>query len=147
MPEHDHRTDAGDPDAGDVPATTIRELVGVYHADGSWRGELVYALGKLGGRAHCALCDITHGVVRRRRAFDAAVATLPVEFVLVHLDERDADVAAASDGRTPCVLARTGTGLVLLLDPDDLERCGGDPARLRAEIDRAVTARALSWPA
>jgi hypothetical protein len=85
--------------------------------------------------------------VRRRPAFDASVATLPVEVRLVHLDERDADVAAASEGRTPCVLARTDAGPVVLLDADDLEGCAGDPDRLRHEIDRAVAERRMSWPA
>jgi hypothetical protein len=125
----------------------IHELIGVYHANGSWRGELAYVLGKLSGRAHCALCYITHGALRRRRAFDACVATLPVPFDLVHLDERAADVAAASHGRTPCVLARTSTGLVVLLDADDLGRCGGDPVRLRDAIDRVVAALGMRWSA
>ena len=124
----------------------ISQLIGVYHANGSWRGELAYLVGKLSGRAHCALCDITHGVLWRRRSFDAYVATLPVGFELVHLDERSDDVAAASDGHTPCVLARTGTGLVVLLDADDIASCHGNPARLRDDIDRAVAALGMRWP-
>lgn len=123
----------------------ISQLIGVYHANGSWRGELAYLLGKLSGRAHCGLCDITHGVLRRR-SFDACVATLPVGFDLVHLDERNDDVAAASDGRTPCVLARTRTGLVVLLDADDIASCHGNPARLGEGIDRAVAALCMRWP-
>jgi hypothetical protein len=43
----------------------IARLIGVYNAEGSLRGELAYLLGKLTGRAHCALCDITHGALRR----------------------------------------------------------------------------------
>lgn len=129
------------------PAPEIDELVGVYNADGSWRGELAYAVGKLTGRAHCGLCDITHRGVRRRREFDECVAALPVPFDLVHRDERSVDVAAASDDRTPCVLARSGPGLVVLLDPADLDRCAGDPSRLRDELDRAIAAAGLRWPA
>lgn len=125
----------------------ISELIGVYHADGSLRGELAYMLGKLAGRSHCALCEITHGTLRRRQSFDACVATLPVPFDLVHLDERSKDVAAASEGRTPCVLARTSRGIVLLLGADELASCAGEPARLRDAIDRAVDALALGWPA
>ncbi len=127
-------------------AAEIHELIGVYHANGSWQGELAYLFGKLSGRAHCALCDITHGVMRRRQAFDACVAKLPVAFDLVHLDERSADVATASQGRTPCVLARTSAGLIVLLGPDELASCNGDPARLRSEIDRAVAALDMRWP-
>lgn len=124
----------------------VQQLIGAYHANGSWQSELAYLVGKLSGRTNCALCDITHSVLRRRRAFDACVATLPVTFDLVHLDERSDDVAAASEGRTPCVLARTSTGLVVLLDADGLASCHGDPARLREEIDRAVAAFGMRWP-
>jgi hypothetical protein len=146
-PDPDRRPGPADRSrTGDDAERTIRELVGVYHADGSLRGELTYVVGKLVGRAHCALCDITHGAVRRRATFDASVATLPVEMHLVHLDERDADIAAASDGHTPCVLARTDAGPVVLLDADELERCAGDPDVLRREIDRAVAEQRLSWP-
>ena len=42
-----------------------QELVGVYHADGSLLGEARYVVGKILGRAHCSLCDITHDMVRK----------------------------------------------------------------------------------
>jgi hypothetical protein len=124
----------------------LRSLVGVYHAEGTLRGEIAYTVGKLLGRAHCALCDITHGAVRRKREFDACAAGLPVPFDLVHLDERDADVAAASGGDTPCVLARTDDGVVRLVEPDVLESCAGDPVALVAAIEAAVAGRGLAWP-
>jgi hypothetical protein len=124
----------------------VCELVGVYHAEGSLRGELAYGVGKLLGRAHCALCDITHGVVRRRRSIDAWASALPVPMRFVHLDERDEAVTAASDGATPCVLARTTRGWVMLLRPDQLESCDGDPGRLAAAVERAVPEPGLGWP-
>ncbi|MGA1089849.1 MAG: hypothetical protein ACO3X2_10375, partial [Candidatus Nanopelagicales bacterium] len=65
----------------------IRRLVGVYDADGDLRGEIAYLAGKFGGR-HCALCDITHSPVRRRREWDDYVSTLPVPFDLVHRNKR-----------------------------------------------------------
>jgi hypothetical protein len=133
-------------DHAEPRGTQIDQLIGVYHANGSWRGELAYLVGKLSGRAHCALCDITHGVLRRRRAFDACTATLPVPFDLVHLDERSDEVAAVSEGLTPCVLARTGAGLVVLLDAGDIESCHGDPGRFRDGIDRAIAALGMRWP-
>ncbi len=57
---------------------TILRLVGVYDADGSLRGELAYWVRARLGRAHCALCDITHGAVRERREWQAGRAELPV---------------------------------------------------------------------
>ena len=60
----------------EMPAA-IREIVGVYHADGGVMGELRYILGKARGTAHCALCDITHSTVRRKAAWDDACRTFP----------------------------------------------------------------------
>ncbi len=105
---------------------TILAVVGVYHADGGLRGELSYVFGRLRGTTHCALCDISHRGVRRKREWDSLPNRLGVPVQVVHLNERDAEIAVASEGRTPCVLARTGNGLVELLGPDHLERLHGD---------------------
>jgi hypothetical protein len=43
------------------------------------------------------------------------------------------------------VLADTGTGLVLLLGPDELEACAGSPEQLVDAIDRAVTRAGLRF--
>ena len=129
-----------------MPSITIRRLTGVYHADGGVRGEVAYAIGKLRGTAHCALCDITHGAVRRKPEWTRLLAGLAVPFEVVHLNERDDEVALASDGRTPCVLAHTDDRLVVLLGPDELDRAGGDVTRFGATLDRAVAANGLAWP-
>lgn len=103
----------------------LAELVGVYHADGGLLGETRYLVGRLMGTAHCALCDITHGSVRRKREWDVACAELPVDLRLVHLNERTADEAAACTRGTPTVLARYDDGtLVAILGPEDLELDG-----------------------
>ncbi len=126
--------------------TTIRRLTGVYHADGGLRGEAAYVIGKLRGTAHCALCDITHGPVRRKPEWTRLLAGLAAPFTVVHLNERDDEVARASDGRTPCVLAHTDDGLVVLLGPDELDRAGGDVVRFGAALEHAVRASGLAWP-
>ncbi len=94
--------------------------------------------GRMLGTAHCALCDLTHQGVSESRAFKACRAGLPVPFVLVHLDERDAAVRAASEGRTPCVLADVGDELVMLMSPSLLDALGGDATRLQNAIEDAV---------
>lgn len=118
----------------------VHEVIGVYDADGSLRGELAYALGKLTGQAHCALCDITHGTLRRRPGFDVACQRLGVPVTLLHRDEQPPDVAALTAGRTPMVVGRTDDGLVVLLSAADLERCERDPEAL---VDAALGAIAV----
>ncbi len=130
--------------SGPMSDTTVTELVGVYHADGGVLGELRYAVGKLTGRAHCSLCDITHAGVRRRADWDQLVAGLPVPVRLVHLNERDADVAAASGSATPCVLARRGDGtLQTVLRPAELATVAGDVGAFGGALRAGLTARGL----
>ncbi|MFO0692850.1 MAG: hypothetical protein U0230_04790 [Polyangiales bacterium] len=116
----------------------IERIVGVYHADGSLRGELAYVVGKLLGTAHCALCDVTHGSVREKASFRALRAACSVPFELVHLDERDAPTRAFTEGRTPCVIGFTREGPRMLLDDAALRRCGGDVERFRRALDEAL---------
>jgi hypothetical protein len=112
----------------------VVELVGVYHADGGVAGEVRYVIGHLLGRAHCALCDITHSPVRRKPAWDAMVARLGVPVRLVHRNERAADEVDVSGQSTPCVLARRADGsLRVLLGPDDLE-LGGSVQAFEAAV-------------
>lgn len=114
------------------------ELVGVYHADGGVVGELRYVLGKARGTAHCALCDITHGTVRRKSAWDAACRDYDVPIRLVHLNERSAIEVAACTLGTPTVLAHYDDGTwQAILGPDELELHGSVPAFFSA-VDRAL---------
>ncbi|MDO8143851.1 MULTISPECIES: hypothetical protein [unclassified Isoptericola] len=120
----------------------VVEIVGIYHAEGSLLGEVRYALGRMRGTAHCALCDITHGALRRKRSWDAYVAGLGVPVRLLHLDEMPDDVAS-SVARTgsPVVLGRTpDDDLVTLLDADALEVLQGDVDAFAGALARALEA-------
>jgi hypothetical protein len=121
----------------------VREVIGVYDADGSWRGELAYVLGRLTGRAHCALCDITHGGLRRRPGFDVACARLGVPVTLLHRDEQPPVVAELTRDRTPIVLGRTDDGPIVVLTAEELARCGPDPAAFVAAIQSAIAVLGL----
>lgn len=118
--------------------TTVTEIIGIYHADGGPVGEAKYVLGKLLGRAHCALCDITHSPVRRKPAWDEMVQRIARPIELLHLNEQPADVAEFSAVvGTPSVLGRTDSGeFVVLMDADELERLGGSIE----EFERLLTA-------
>lgn len=119
----------------------IDSLVGVYHADGGPIGEARYVFGRLLGTAHCALCDITHSPVRRKPAWDRMVAQLGVPFELVHLNEMDADVSAATARHgSPVVLARLPDGTVApVLLPADLDRLAGSVDAFAAALEQALS--------
>lgn len=123
----------------------VTALTGVYQADGSLRGELRYVVGKLLGSAHCALCDITHGSVREKPGFVACREALPVPLHNVHLDERTPEVRRFTEGKTPCVVAHTADGLVLLLSAQALDECGGSVSRFRHALDQALAAHGLRF--
>lgn len=127
------------------PERTIDRLVGVYDADGTLRGELAYWVGRRSGRAHCALCDITHGAVRVRPDWQRCRDTLPVPFETHHRDDQPEPIRKATTGRLPAVVAVTMDGPVLLLGPDELEACGGSPERLVEGLETAAEERALRW--
>jgi hypothetical protein len=127
-------------------ANSIVRLVGVYDADGTLRGELAYWIGARLGRAHCALCDITHGAAREKSAWKACRAGLPVPFDTFHRDDQPDDVRAAIGDSLPAVAAETVGGVVTLLGPNELEACDGGVDALVAAIEQAVEAHALAWP-
>ena len=106
------------------------QLVGIYDADGSVAGELRYAVGKLTGRAKCALCDITHGWnPTGSRRWKQACAASPVELVLVHRDEATAgQLAAASE--LPSIVAHDGDGWSELFVSAEIAACDGSPQLL-----------------
>jgi len=122
----------------------IDELIGVYNADGGLVGELRYVVGKVLGRTHCALCDLTHGSVSMSPEWKRAADRISTPIVLLHLNERPEDVRRASDDTVPCVLARVGDELVVLLGPDDLEACEQRVDEFERRIRDAAAARGMT---
>ena len=127
-------------------SNSIVRLIGVYDADGTLRGEVAYWIGARLGRAHCGLCDITHGVTREKSAWKACREGLPVPFDTFHRDDQPTEVRAAIGDGLPAVVAETGRGIVSLLGPRELDACGGDVDALVSAIEQAVDAHALAWP-
>lgn len=122
------------------PAPAITRLTGVYDADGTLSGELAYWIGARIGRRHCSLCDITHGLFRAKAEWLRLAGELPVEFRAVHLDEREPVIEQASRGRVPSVVAEFDDGsTALVVGPDELEACEGDPQRLFELLLNVIT--------
>jgi hypothetical protein len=140
-------------DESSMLGSRVVSLMGVYRADGGIRGELTYLVGKVRGTAHCALCDVTHSPVRRKRAWRAMVDGLGVPFKLLHLNERSAHVIAAVGDRSPIVLAQVqepGASLlrlVLVLDEDQVEASDGSVDVFERTLRRSLTELGLSLSA
>lgn len=120
----------------------VVELLGIYDADGGVAGEVRYVLGHLLGTAECALCDVTHSPVRRKRSWDQFVADLDVALTVVHRNEVPdwaAPTARATD--LPAVLARRADERVeVLLERADLTACAGSVEAFGARLTRARSA-------
>ncbi len=115
------------------------ELLGIYDADGGLAGEVRYVVGHLLGFAECALCDITHSPVRRKRAWDQLVADLPVEVRVVHRNEVPDWAVEAARTALPVILGRWDDGSVdVLLAPSDLQACAGSVEAFQARLERAL---------
>jgi hypothetical protein len=126
-------------------ARPVRRFIGVYDADGSLRGELSYWVGARLGRTHCALCDITHSLVRERADWKECRASLPVPFELYHRDDQPLEVRAAADREPPYVLADAGDELVVVLDRAALDACRGDLEQFRSALEGGLDRTGLVW--
>jgi len=115
---------------------TVRELIGVYDADGTLLGEARYWIGARLGQTHCALCDITHGLFTERADWRRCRDQLDVAFRTYHRNDAPADVLVAGSP-APFVVARTNRGLVALLGPAELDTCAGDVEAFRRALIRA----------
>ena len=111
----------------------MSSFVGIYNADGTILGEIAYVARKLAGRGTCSLCDITHGWTGRRRDFDATCSAAGIEWTLLHRNEASPEQLLAA-GPLPAVVAwRDGTW-TLVLGPDELDECDGNPVALVARL-------------
>ncbi|WP_084106412.1 hypothetical protein [Demequina sp. NBRC 110056] len=120
----------------------LTELAGVYDADGGVRGEVAYVIGHMLGRAHCALCDITHSPVRRKPEWDRMASTLPAPMRLLHRNEIDSELAAAIAGEDlALVAARIDGSWDIVVGPDALDAVAGDVERFRATLLEALAER------
>jgi len=111
----------------------MAHFVGIYNADGTILGEVAYVAKKLLGRGSCALCDITHGWTGRRRDFDTTCSSAGIEWTLLHRDEATPEQLAAA-GPLPAVIKNDNDAWLLVLGPDELDACSGDPTALVSRL-------------
>lgn len=107
----------------------MARIIGVYNADGGLRGELAYVLGHMVGAVECALCDITHSPIRKKKAWkkmEERFVGEGHEIVLRHRNDTTEAEHHASSGREPCVLIESDDGqLAMIMDWNDLSVAEG----------------------
>lgn len=116
-----------DSPAPDAAGTRIVSYTGIYNADGGLVGEARYVIGHLFGTAECALCDITHSPVRRKREWDRMVQRLGIPVRLLHRNELDAPLTGVVQSLVlPVVLAHRADGTIeVALTADRLSALDG----------------------
>lgn len=124
----------------------VNALFVIYDADGTRAGELLYIAKKLLGLAHCAACDITHGPRKEKPEFTQLKLTWPVPVHNIHRDEMDPAMAHVVHHTLPCVVARTDTLDVVVMRPEQLERCAGDVVRFATDVRQCVDREGLEMP-
>ena len=118
---------------------TFESIYGVYHADGGLLGELRYVMGVAFRGQHCSLCDITHSVAWEKGEMKKWRKTSEIPFHLVHLNERTEEVKQATDGKTPCIVAKTSSGFVMLATDKELTSFNGSVEFLKDHIERQLS--------
>lgn len=117
----------------------FESMYGVYHADGGLLGELRYVMGVAFRGQHCSLCDITHSVAWEKGEMKKWRKTSEIPFHLVHLNERSEEVKQVTEGKTPCIVAKTSSGFIMLATDEELTTFRGSVQRLKDHIERQLT--------
>lgn len=114
-------------------------LVLVYDGDSGLRAMLLDAAKKAVGREECALCEITHSPLGKRRAWAACEARLGVAVTNLHRDQLPEAWGVAST-QLPCILARVGDALPrVLLTRDEIAACRGNVEALERHLLDALS--------
>jgi hypothetical protein len=126
----------------EASARAPAKAIFLYNADSGAVAALLDSLRKLSRtREVCSLCAVTHGMVRKRKAWREVECSLGFPSVYYHRDEMPKDVAKfvqTNRLRLPAVLfAMTGGGFVTAVTAGELGECRTDPRRLRDRIEAA----------
>jgi hypothetical protein len=100
------------------------DLIGVYDASSSRRGEVAYWIRSRLTGAHCALCTVTHTVTGPIPEWTASLSRLPVPFVTYHRDDQPDDVRALGS-ELPVIVARFTSGVEILVNASEIKACAG----------------------
>ena len=114
-------------------------MYGVYNADGGIMGELAYVWGKIRGTAHCALCDITHRGVSKKKQWKEYENRLRIPVELLHINEQEEALSRFTEGKTPCVVGDYSGELKMVMSADDLEECDKSVEKFESFISKIIS--------
>jgi hypothetical protein len=129
-----------------TPKRRIDRLLFVFNADtGSFNAFLDSArkLLRLNG---CTLCSITHGLAGEKSEWRECKEEIGVPVDYIHRDEISGELRSVVGDQLPCIVAQTGSDLVLLLTPDVLDRCQGSVADLKGRLSYFASVNRLELP-
>jgi hypothetical protein len=117
-----------------TPKRRIDRLLFVFNADTGSFNALLDSARKLLRLNGCTLCSITHGLAGEKSEWRECREEIGVPVDYVHRDEISGELRGVVGDQLPCIVAQTGTDLILLLAPDVLERCQGSVADLKGRL-------------
>jgi hypothetical protein len=114
-------------------------LTFVYDANGTLFGEIAYLFRSRFRGEHCSLCDITHSWHGKRSEFTSCEARLRVPITYLHRNDLGTEYASL-EGRLPTVLAHIGHDWLVLMTPEQIDRCNGDVSTFELAVGAALEA-------
>lgn len=111
------------------------EVIGIYHANAGFWGELSYVWRKLSGGEGCELCDLTHRYVAEKSIVKEWRTQCRFSLRWLHLNELDVDLFEFVQGHTPCVIVKSDDTVETLISRDELSQMGGDERQLMSMIE------------
>ena len=124
----------------------IDRLLFVFSADSGSFNAFLDSAKKLLQIKGCTLCSITHGLAGEKSEWRDCKEEIGVPVDYVHRDEISGELRSVVGDQLPCIVAQTGTDLVLLLAPDVLERCQGSVADLKGRLHYFASVNGLELP-
>lgn len=117
----------------------IDEIIGIYDADGTIRGELIYVLKKYLKGFHCSLCDITHSKVSKKLSYTQQEEIFEIPIRMLHRNELLNEMNSFLTQALPMVVARSGSNYEILFAKEELETFDGNDSlffsTLRAKLN------------
>jgi hypothetical protein len=129
-----------------APKRSIDRLLFVFNADNGSFNAFLDSARKLLRIKGCTLCTITHGLAGEKSEWRECKEEIGVPVDYVHRDEVSGELRRVVGDQLPCVVAQTGSDLVLLLAPDVLDRCQGSVADLKGRLSYFAAINSLELP-